>query len=118
MKMDFITNPKIEHYAGENHLVYNTKKQWFTWKCKGILFISHSDYSTFMDYIKYWMDNNYSMTMKTVRNTNLTDFVEWDGDNTSYTVSVAKDGIKEVEKKGYENVDVWEIALLCLEQSG
>lgn len=116
--MDFITNPKIEHFAGEGHLVYNTKKQYFVWKIKGILFTSHTDYSSFMDYIKSWMDNNYSMTMKTVRNTNLTDFVEWDGDNTSYTVSVAKDGIKEVEKMGYENADIWQISLLVLEQSG
>ena len=117
MEMNEKSNPTIRHYAGKSHLTYNTQKSWYEWIVKDIILTSHTDFSAFQDYTKDWMDDDYYFYMKTQRNSGGS-FVEWDGDNTVYTVSIPKDGKKGIKKYSRGDDDIWLIKMLMLEQSG
>lgn len=115
--MDQKTEPKISHYADKTHLYYELGKEWMEWKCKNIYHTSHTNLSAFLDKLKDWRASSQELTFLTQR-TSGGSYTEWDGDNTSYTVCVAKDGLKGVEKISPGDGDVWIIALLILEQIG
>ena len=115
--MDWKFNPKISHYAGKTHLFYNLEKEWYEWKCKNIYLTSHTNFSSVMDQLKDWMADSQELTFLTQRNSG-GNYIEWDGDNTSYTVAIAKDGLKGAEKISPGDGDVYVIGLLILEQVG
>lgn len=115
-KCDWKLSPTIKHYAAKNHLVYNQQKQWYVWKVKNIHLISHSDFSTFMDTLKDWMSDP-PFTFSIIRNTG-NDEIEWDGDNETYSVSIAKNGLKGAEKNAPQDGDFYKVGMVVFEQAG
>jgi len=115
-KADWKVEPSIKHYAGKSHMGYHMGKQYFVWKIKDIIFSSHTDLSNFMQYIDDW-ENSGPFYLRVIRNSS-TNYIEFDGVNTSYTVMVAKGGIKGIEKIAPGDGDVYKIGMLVLEQAG
>lgn len=116
LKVDEISNPTFKHYAGKNHMFYDLRKTWLVFKVKGIHFTSHTNFSSFQDYIKDWQAAG-AFTLK-VRRNSTPNYAEWDGDNTSYTVAVAKNGKKGSEHISPADGDIWKISMLVFEQAG
>jgi hypothetical protein len=117
-KVDWKTNPTSRHYSGPTHLRYTTKKQWYEFKVKNIWLTSHANFSSFIDYITDWHNNTpYTFTLKVIRNTS-TDYIEWDGDNTEFVVSIKKDGLRDEEKVSPHDGSIYRIGMIIFEQCG
>ena len=93
---DFIFKPKIKHYSGPAHLGYSLRKQWLEWTFRNIILETHADFTLFVDTIKDWQRDE-PFTLKVKRSGG--SYIEYDGDNTEYTVMVADGGLKQMEKK-------------------
>jgi hypothetical protein len=115
-KVDWKTNPTSRHYSGGGALRFTNKKQWWEFKVKNIWLTSHTNYSNFIDYLKDWMNTSpYTITLRVIRNTGGS-YIEWDGDNTSYTVAVKKDGLRDAQKVSPHDGDIYKIGMLIFEE--
>lgn len=116
LKVDIKISPTIKHYSGPTNFGYSLLKRHWVFKFTKVLLEDHTDFSNFIDYVLDWQDSA-PFTLKVKRAD--ASYIEFDGDNTSYTVMVAKDGIRDIEKLSKGDQDgPYQIGMLILEQAG
>ncbi len=82
--VDFIFEPIIKHYPSNAHYGYNPSKEWLVFNIRNIILTSHSNFSSFVDYIKDW--NNASSIYIRLQYDTTPNYIEWDGDSTFFEV--------------------------------
>jgi hypothetical protein len=98
----FIIKPlkELHEVAGINLFIGGGQK-YLTFTIQNIFLTSHSDFSTFVDTLKDWAEaGTFSLKIKR-DNTN---HIEWDGDNTEFTVGL-KTGLEGMEKRNPGTTD-------------
>ncbi len=112
----FMFKPTIKHYSGDSHIGYSLSKRWLEWKIENLILENHSDFSTFVDTIKDWQAAD-PFTLKVKRSAG--SYIEFDGDNTSFTVMVQQPGLQQMEKKSPGSQDgPYYIKFIKFEQAG
>lgn len=103
------------HETGALNLIIPGGAQWLEWTVQNILLTSHSDFSTFVDTLKDWSTSD-NFTLKINRDGS--NYIEWDGDNTSFTVNL-KTGLEGMEKINPGTRDgIYRIGRLVFVQGG
>lgn len=116
LKVDFPMEPTIEHIEGSFNYGFDLSLAYLVFKVKGIIILTHADLTNCIDHLKDWQQAN-PFTLKIKRNTT-PDYIEWDGDNTSFTV-LMKTGLREMEKLSRGSIDgPYRIGLVIFEQAG
>ena len=116
LKVDFAVDPTIEHIEGTFNYGFDLSIAYLVFKIKGIILENHADLSNCIDYLKDWQQAA-PFTLKIRRNTT-PNYIEWDGDNTSFTV-LMKTGLREMEKLSRGSIDgPYRIGLAIFESSG
>ena len=114
-KIDWFLEPTIKHYAGGAHSGYTTGKRWLVFKVINIWFTTHTKFDDFTTYITSFQDDG-AFELEIYRNTD-SDKLQIDG-NDSWDVMIQKHGIKEMQKYGFENEQIYQIGQLMLEEAG
>jgi hypothetical protein len=92
----FVIRPlKVVNEVAGINITIPGGKQYLEWNFQGILLTSHEDFSTFIDTIKDWATSaNFTLGVKR----DGSNYIEWDGDNSTYTVNMTR-GLEGMEKK-------------------
>jgi hypothetical protein len=114
-KIDWFMEPTIKHYAGGSHVGYTTGKRWLVFKVENIWLTSSSNFDTFTTYITSWQDDG-PFDLEIYRDTS-SNKITIDG-NTDWDVMIQKNGLKDMQKIGFEDEDIYQIGLLILEEAG
>lgn len=114
--VDLVREPTIEHIEGGVNYGYDLLKQFLKFYVQNVTLTSHSDFSSFVDYITDWQDAG-TFTLKVKRDS--THYIEWDGDNTSFTVLLAYPGFQKMEKIAPGDQDtLYQIQTMIFEEAG
>lgn len=120
IEVDYKFEPEISHYeanpkSSTNSLGWHLGKEWLEFKAKGIYWESHSDFSQCIDYLQAWQ-NAGTFTLRVKRDGS--NYTEWDGDNTTFTV-LMKTGIKKMKAESITLFeDVWVLGMIDFEEAG
>lgn len=104
-----------KHYPNQGGYTYHDGTRWLEFTIRDILMTSHSNFSSFIDYITDWLDSSSEFTLQIVRDSSLNK-VEWDGDNTSFTVTIKTPGLKGMEQIAKEPKELYLIREITFEE--
>ena len=116
ISVDYLMKPEFKNYEGGTNIGWHLGKEWLEFKAEGIILNSHTKFSNCIDYIKTWTAAG-TFTLKVERDTT-PNYVEWDGDNTTFTV-LPKDGLKQMEALSITQFsDIWVIGNIVFKEAG
>ena len=113
--VSYFFDVQTTHFAGGGHYSFYTGKKWLEFVIQDIMCPTHANFSTVVDYIKDWVDNQTSFYIEIKRDSS-NNLVEWDGDNTQFKVTL-KNGLVNMEKTSLGNGTIFRIRKLELVQT-
>ena len=114
-KVDWKLSPKISHYAGEAGMMYDIKKWYLIFKCFKVWATSAANFASINEYLRIWQAAG-TFTLKIVREGVSNTGIKFDGTNETYTVAIAKDGVKDMQKISRGTQEYFNIQMLMLEE--